>query len=170
LLRAPLDMKPIIETIELPIKKVNPILKEFKTFALRGNVLDLAVGVIIGTAFGKVVDSLVKDVLMPPLSILTGDIDLSNRFINLTRGHYRTLEEARAHNAPVITYGVFLDTVITFTIVAFAIFVMVRLINKIHHKPAPPSAPATKDCPFCLSSIPVGAKKCAHCTSDLNPA
>src|SRR3954471_9441563 len=132
-------MNPLIETIEVPIKKVNPILKEFKTFALRGNVLDLTVGVIIGTAFGKVVDSLVKDVLMPPLSILTGDIDLSNRFINLTGGHYQTLKEAKDHNAPVITYGVFLDTVLTFIIVAFTIFVMVRLINKLHHKPAPPA-------------------------------
>src|SRR6476469_231707 len=114
-------MNPIIEQIEIPIKKVNPILKEFKTFAVRGNVIDLAVGVIIGTAFGKVVDSLVKDVLMPPLSVLTGDIDLSNRFINLSLGHYHTLADARAHNAPVITYGVFLDTVLTFLIVAFTI-------------------------------------------------
>jgi large conductance mechanosensitive channel len=162
-------MNPLIETIEVPIKKVNPILKEFKTFALRGNVLDLAVGVIIGTAFGKVVDSLVKDVLMPPLSILTGDIDLSNRFITLSRVHYHTLKEAQDANAPVITYGVFLDTVLTFIIVAFTIFVMVRLINKIHHKSAPPPAPAMKDCPFCLSSIPVAAKKCAHCTSNLQP-
>lgn len=160
-------MKPFVETIEVPIKKVNPILKEFKTFALRGNVLDLAVGVIIGTAFGKVVDSLVKDVLMPPLSILTGDIDLSNRFIALSRHHYGTLAEARAANAPVITYGVFLDTVLTFLIVAFSIFVMIRLINKIYHKPAPPPAPAMKDCPFCLISIPAGAIKCAHCTSNL---
>jgi len=162
-------MKPIIETIEIPIKKVNPLLREFRTFAIRGNVLDLAVGVIIGTAFGKVVDSLVKDVLMPPLSILTGDIDLSNRFINLSGGHYRTLEEARAHNAPVITYGVFLDTILTFVIVAFAIFLMIRVINRIYHKPVPPPAPAMKDCPFCLSSIPAAAKKCAHCTSNLQP-
>jgi large conductance mechanosensitive channel len=163
-------MKPLIETIELPIKKVNPILREFKTFAIRGNVLDLAVGVIIGTAFGKVVDSLVKDLLMPPLSILTGDIDLSNRFINLSSGHYNTLAEAKAANAPVITYGVFLDTVLTFVIVAFAIFLMIRVINKIYHKPAPPAAPSMKDCPFCLSSIPAAAKKCAHCTSNLQPA
>jgi large conductance mechanosensitive channel len=162
-------MKPLIETIEVPLRKVHPILNEFKAFAIRGNVLDLAVGVIIGTAFGKVVDSLVKDVLMPPLSILSGDIDLSNRFINLSRGHYQTLQDARAHNAPVITYGVFLDTVLTFTIVAFTVFLMVRLINKLHHKPAPPAAPAMKDCPFCLSSIPAAAKKCAHCTADLRP-
>lgn len=160
-------MKPLIETIEAPIKKVNPILREFKTFAVRGNVIDLAVGVIIGTAFGKVVDSLVKDILMPPLSILTGDIDLSNRFISLSGGHYRTLQEAHDHNAPVITYGVFLDTVLTFIIVAFAIFLMIRVINKIYHKPAPPPAPAMKDCPFCLSSIPAAATKCAHCTSNL---
>jgi large conductance mechanosensitive channel len=162
-------MKPLIETIEVPIKRVNPILKEFKTFALRGNVLDLAVGVIVGTAFGKVVDSLVKDVLMPPLSILTGDIDLSKRFITLSRHHYATLDEAQKAHAPVITYGVFLDTVLTFIIVAFTIFVMVRLINKLHHKPAPPPAPAMKNCPFCLSSIPAGARKCAHCTSNLQP-
>jgi large conductance mechanosensitive channel len=162
-------MKAIIETIEVPIKRVNPILKEFKSFAVRGNVLDLAVGVIIGTAFGKVVDSLVTDVLMPPLSILTGDIDLSNRFINLSRGHYQTLKEAKDHHAPVITYGVFLNTIVSFLIVAFAIFLLVRVINKLHHKPAPPSAPATKDCPFCLSSIPAAAIKCAHCTSNLQP-
>lgn len=163
-------MNPLIETIEIPIKKVNPILKEFKTFAIRGNVLDLAVGVIIGTAFGKVVDSLVKDILMPPLSILTGDIDLSNRFINLSRHHYDTLADARDADAAVITYGVFLNTVLTFIIVAFAIFLMIRVINKVYHKPAPPPAPAMKDCPFCLSSIPAAAKKCAHCTSNLQPA
>lgn len=162
-------MNPLIETIEVPIKKVNPLYKEFKAFAMRGNVIDLAVGVIIGTAFGKVVDSLVKDILMPPLSILTGDIDLSNRFINISGGHYHTLKEAKAHNAPVITYGVFLNTIITFLIVAVAIFLMVRLINKLHHKPAPPPAPATKDCPFCLSTIPAAAVKCAHCTSNLQP-
>lgn len=163
-------MKQFIETIEAPIKKVNPIFKEFKTFAVRGNVIDLAVGVIIGTAFGKVVDSLVKDILMPPLSVLTGDIDLSNRFINVNSGHYQTLQEAQAHHAPVITYGVFLDTVVSFIIVAFAIFVMIRLINKLHHKPPPPPGPAMKDCPFCLSSIPAAAVKCAHCTSNLQPA
>jgi large conductance mechanosensitive channel len=162
-------MRPIIDTFEIPIKRVNPIIREFKAFAVRGNVLDLAVGVIIGTAFGKVVDSLVKDVLMPPLSILSGDIDLSNRFFNLSRGHYQTLQEARAHNAPVITYGVFLDTVLTFVIVAFAIFLLVRFINRIYHKPPPPPGPAMKDCPFCLSSIPAAAIKCAHCTSQLQP-
>lgn len=163
-------MNPLFETIEAPIKKVNPIFQEFKTFAIRGNVIDLAVGVIIGTAFGKVVDSLVKDILMPPLSILTGDIDLSNRFISLSREHYHTLDEARKANAPVITYGVFLNTILTFLIVAIAIFLMIRLINKLHHKPAPQLPPATKDCPFCLSSIPAAAKKCAHCTSNLQSA
>lgn len=161
-------MKPILDELA-PIKKVSPILQEFKAFAMRGNVIDLAVGVIIGAAFGKIVDSLVKDILMPPLSLLTGGIDLTHRFWNLPGNHFETLELAKAAKAPVIMYGVFLDSIISFVIVAFSIFMMVRTINKLHPKPVPtePVKPATKECPFCLSTIPEKAKRCSQCTSQL---
>jgi large conductance mechanosensitive channel len=149
-----------------PIKNVNPLLKEFRDFAMRGNVIDLAVGVIIGAAFGKIVDSLVTNVIMPPLSIVTGDIDLSDRVIILSR-HAMTLKEARDANPkiPMITYGVFLNSVISFLIVSFTIFICIRTINKLSHKPAPPPAPPKKDCPFCFSSIPLQATRCPQCTS-----
>jgi large conductance mechanosensitive channel len=162
-------MKPIIEELEKPIHKVSPILHEFKAFAVRGNVIDLAVGVIIGAAFGKVVDSLVKDVLMPPLSLLIGEIDLSNRYLNLSGKIFANLAEAKAASAPVITYGNFLNTIISFVIVAFCIFMMVRTINKLYPKPVPvePVKPATKECPFCFSAIAEKAKRCPHCTSQL---
>jgi len=151
-----------------PIKKVNPLLKEFREFAMRGNVIDLAVGVIIGAAFGKIVDALVTNVVMPPLSLVTGDIDLSDRVIILSTKTYATLAEAKAAHAPMITYGVFLNAVLNFLIVSFSIFICVRLINRIHPKPAPvPDAPK-KDCPFCFSSIPAQATRCPQCTSMLD--
>ena len=138
------------------------MLKEFKEFAMRGSVLDLAVGVIIGAAFGKVVSSLVEDVIMPPLGRLIGKVDFSNLYINLTGTHYDSWAEAKKNGA-ALSYGNFINTVISFLIVAFAVFLLVRSVNKWLPKPAPPVT--TKDCPQCAMPIPLAAKKCAHCTS-----
>ena len=138
------------------------MLKEFKAFAMRGSVLDLAVGVIIGAAFGKVVSSLVDDVLMPPLGRLIGKVDFSNLYINLSGTHYDTFAEAKAHGV-ALSYGNFINTIINFLIVAFAIFVLVRAVNR--WMPKPPAPVTTKDCPQCAMAIPVAAKKCGHCTS-----
>ena len=148
-----------------PIKNVNPLLAEFKDFAMRGNVVDLAVGVIIGAAFGKIIDSLVTNVVMPPLGIITGDIDLSDRVLVLSRQSFATLAEAKAAHAPMIYYGVFLNTVISFLIVSFTIFICVSTINKLHRKPEPAAEPLKKDCPFCCSSIALQATRCPQCTS-----
>jgi large conductance mechanosensitive channel len=142
------------------------VFKEFKEFALRGNVLDLAVGVIIGAAFGKVVSSVVDDIIMPPLGKLIGNVDFSSLFINLSGTHYDTLAEAKAHSAATLNYGIFINTIINFLIVAFAIFLLVRMVNRWVPKPAaPPPHPPTKDCPQCAMSIPASAKRCGHCTS-----
>jgi large conductance mechanosensitive channel len=141
--------------------------KEFKEFVMRGSVLDLAVGVIIGAAFGKIVSSLVDDVLMPPIGKLLGHVDFSNLFINLSENSYSSVAEAKAHGAPTLNYGVFLNTIINFLIVAFCVFVVVRLVNQWFKKPAPPAAATTKDCPQCAMSIPIQAKKCGHCTTQL---
>jgi large conductance mechanosensitive channel len=138
------------------------VLKEFKEFAMRGSVLDLAVGVIIGAAFGKVVSSLVDDVLMPPLGRLIGKVDFSNLYINLGETHYDTMAEAKAHGA-ALSYGNFINTIINFLIVAFAIFLLVRAVNK--WLPKPPAPVTTKACPQCAMQIPIAAKKCGHCTS-----
>ena len=139
------------------------MLKEFKEFAMRGSVLDLAVGVIIGAAFGKVVSSLVDDVIMPPIGRLLGHVDFSNLFLNLSDKSYETLAAAKAAGAPTLNYGTFLNTIINFVIVAFAVFLLVRSVNKWMPKPAAPVT--TKDCPQCAMPIPVTAKKCGHCTS-----
>jgi large conductance mechanosensitive channel len=139
------------------------VLKEFKEFAMRGSVLDLAVGVIIGAAFGKVVASLVEDVIMPPLGRLIGHVDFSSLFINLSSTHFDTLADAKAHSAPTLNYGLFINTIINFLIVAAAIFLVVRAVNRWMPKPAAPVT--TKDCPQCAMPIPVAAKKCGHCTS-----
>jgi large conductance mechanosensitive channel len=139
------------------------VLKEFKDFAMRGSVIDLAVGVIIGTAFGKVVSSLVEDVIMPPIGRLLGRVDFSSLFINLTDTHYDTLAEAKAHSAATLNYGIFGNTIINFLIVAFAIFLVVRMVNR--WMPKPPTPVTTKDCPQCAMAIPIAAKKCGHCTS-----
>lgn len=162
-------MKKIIEDFGKPIKKVNPILKEFKAFAMRGNVIDLAVGVVIGAAFGKIIDSLVKDIIMPPLGLLTGEVDLSSRFWNLPGKHFQTLEQARGAKAPVIAYGNFVNSILSFVIIAFAIFMLIRVINRLHPKPPPtaPVTPSTKECPFCLSTISLKATRCPQCTSQL---
>jgi large conductance mechanosensitive channel len=143
------------------------ILHEFREFAARGNVIDLAVGVIIGAAFGKIVSSLVKDVVMPPIGAVLGGIDFSEFYVNLSGAHYASLAEAQKAGAATINVGLFLNTCIEFLIIAFAIFVMVRLINELQRKPTAAEDPTTKDCPYCLSQIPIKATKCAHCTSDL---
>jgi len=139
------------------------VLKEFKEFAMRGSVLDLAVGVIIGAAFGKVVSSLVDDVIMPPIGRLLGHVDFSNLFINLSDKPYESLAAAKTAGAPTLNYGNFLNTIISFLIVAFAVFLLVRSVNKWMPKPAPPVT--TRDCPQCAMPIPVATKKCGHCTS-----
>jgi large conductance mechanosensitive channel len=141
------------------------MLKEFKEFAMRGNVLDMAVGVIIGAAFGKIASSLVDDIIMPPIGRALGRVDFSNLFINLSETHYATIPDAKAHGAATINYGLFLNTIVNFVIVAFAIFLLLRMVNRWLLKPAPAAAPTTRDCPQCLMAIPIAAKKCGHCTS-----
>lgn len=144
------------------------MLKEFKEFAMRGNVVDMAVGIVIGAAFGGIVTSFVGDILMPPIGLLLGNVDFSNLFISLSGGHFDSLAKAKAAGAATLNYGLFLNTVINFLIVAFAIFLLVRQVNKLKPKPAPaPPAPALKDCVFCFSSIPLQATRCPHCTSNL---
>ena len=140
--------------------------KEFKEFAMRGNVLDLAVGVIIGAAFGTVVTSLVNDVIMPPIGKLMGGMDFKDLFYPLSSVTYNSLDEAKKAGAPVIAYGNFLNTVINFLIVSFAIFLLVKQVNRLRG-PAPAAAPTTKDCRFCGMGIPLQASRCPHCTSDL---
>jgi len=142
------------------------MLKEFKDFAMKGNVLDMAIGVIIGGAFGKIVSSLVSDVLMPPLGLLMGKVDFSSLFINLSGTPQPSLTAAKAAGAPTINYGVFLQATFDFIIIAFVIFLLVKQVNRLK-KPAPTAAPTTKDCPHCLSAIPIKATKCAHCTSNV---
>jgi len=143
------------------------VLKEFKEFAMRGNVVDLAVGVIIGAAFGKIVSSLVEDVIMPPIGALLGHVDFSGLFINLSGKSYETLAAAKAAGAPTLNYGIFLNTVISFLIVAFAVFLVVHQVNRWTKKPEAPAAPTTKDCPQCAMTIPIAAKRCGHCTAQL---
>ena len=147
------------------------MMKEFKEFVMRGNVVDMAVGIIIGAAFGKIVSSLVSDILMPPIGLLLGNVDFSNLFVNLSGKSYATLAEAKAAGAATISYGIFINHIIDFTIVAFAIFVLVRQINRLKRQPgAVPAEPTTKECPFCLSNISLKAIRCPHCTSELkNP-
>ncbi|MEP6934902.1 MAG: large conductance mechanosensitive channel protein MscL [Nitrospirota bacterium] len=140
------------------------MLKEFKDFAMKGNVLDMAIGVIIGGAFGKIVSSLVSDVLMPPLGLLMGKVDFSSLFINLSGTPQPSLTAAKAAGAPTINYGVFLQATFDFIIIAFVVFLLVKQVNRLK-KPEPIAALTTKDCPHCLSAIPIKATKCAHCTS-----
>jgi len=142
------------------------LLKEFKEFIARGNVIDLAVAVIIGAAFGKIVTSFVDDIVMPPIGLLLGQVDFSNLFVDLTRAGVKTVEEAKAKGAPILRYGVFLNTVVNFVIIAFAVFMMVRLVNRIK-RPPPEEAPVVKDCPRCFTSIPLKAVRCPNCTSEI---
>ena len=142
--------------------------KEFKAFAMRGNVLDMAVGIIIGAAFGNIVSSFVADVLMPPIGLLLGKVDFSNLFVNLSGQNFPSLEAAKAAGAATLNYGIFLNTVIDFLIVAFAIFLLIKQVNRFTaKKEEAPAEPATKECPRCLSPIPIKATRCAHCTSDI---
>jgi len=144
------------------------MLKEFKEFTMRGNVLDMAIGIVIGVAFGKIVTSFVNDVVMPPIGLLLGKVDFSNLFIDLSGKSYATLAEAKAAGAATIKYGLFLNTVVDFVIVAFVIFLLIRQINRMKRQPeAAPAAPTTKECPYCLSSIVIKATRCPHCTSEL---
>jgi len=145
------------------------MLKEFKEFIMRGNVMDLAIGIIIGAAFGKIITSFVSDILMPPIGLLLGKVDFANLFITLSGTKYDTLKAAKDAGAPTINYGVFLGTIIDFLIVAFVIFLIIRQINRMKRQPEE-AAPETRVCPFCLSAIPLNATRCAHCTSDLKPA
>jgi large conductance mechanosensitive channel len=142
------------------------MISEFKEFAMKGNVLDMAIGIIIGAAFGTVVTSLVKDVIMPPIGLVLGKVDFANLFISLNGVHYDTLAAAQAAGAPTVNYGTFINTVISFLIVAFVIFLLVRKVNAMRSKPMPP-APNTKDCPYCKENIPLAAVRCSHCTSEL---
>jgi large conductance mechanosensitive channel len=142
------------------------MLKDFREFALRGNAVDLAVAVIIGVAFGAVVTSLVNDVMMPPIGKLLGGVDFSNLFVVLGSGTYASLEEAKKAGVPTLRYGVFLNTVINFVIVAFVLFLLVRTMNRLKREGPPPS-PTTKTCPHCDMTIPLKATRCPHCTSNV---
>lgn len=149
------------------------MLQEFKKFAMRGNVVDMAVGIIIGGAFGTIVKSLVDDVLMPPIGLMLGGVDFSNFFVTLKEGSaagpYASLSAAQEAGAVVVSYGVFINAVISFLIVAFAVFLLIRGINKMQEeKEAEPEEPTTKECPFCLSTIAIKATRCPHCTSEVS--
>ena len=144
------------------------MLKEFREFAMKGNVVDLAVGVVIGAAFGKIVDSLVKDIIMPPIGKALGGVDFSNLFLVLGGGGpFPSLKAAQDAGAATLNYGLFINAVIDFLIVAFAVFLVVKAVNRTMPKPAPAAAPATKECPHCLSAVPAKATRCAFCTSSL---
>lgn len=151
------------------------MMKEFREFAVKGNVVDMAVGIIIGAAFGTIVKSLVDDVLMPPIGLLLGNVDFSSLFIVLKEGAvagpYNTLADALAAGAVTLRYGTFINTIISFLIVAFSVFILIKNINRLkREKPAPAAAPTTKECPYCLSVIPLKATRCAHCTQELKTA
>jgi large conductance mechanosensitive channel len=141
--------------------------KEFRLFVLRGNVLELAVAVVLGAAFGRVVTSLVEDVLMPPIGLALGGVDFKNLYVDLSRAGYATLAEAQAAGAPTLRYGMFINTIVNFLIIAFTIFLIVRSINRMF---PPAAAPVTRDCPQCLSAIPLAARRCPHCTSEIAAA
>ena len=148
------------------------MLKEFKEFAMRGNVVDMAVGIIIGAAFGAIVKSLVDDVIMPPIGMLLGNVDFSNLFVVLKDGAaavapYASLADAKKAGAITVNYGIFINSVISFLIVAFAVFMLIRSINRLKKKEEAPAAPATKECPFCASAISIKATRCPSCTSEL---
>jgi large conductance mechanosensitive channel len=148
------------------------MLKEFKEFVMRGNVVDMAVGIIIGAAFGTIVKSLVDDVIMPPIGLLLGGVDFANLFILLRAGSpaapYASLADAQAAGAVTINYGVFINAVVSFLIVALVMFLLIRSINRLRREEeAPPAEPTTKECPYCLSTVPIKASRCPHCTSEL---
>ena len=146
------------------------MLEEFKKFAMRGNVVDMAVGIVIGAAFGKIVSSFVSDVLMPPIGLGMGGMDFSGLFLNLGSGTFPTLAAAKAAGAPTLNYGLFINTLIDFIIVAFALFMVIKAMNRLKKEEAPAKAPTTRPCPECLSEIPLAAKRCMHCASPVAPA
>jgi large conductance mechanosensitive channel len=142
------------------------MLKEFKEFAMKGNVLDMAVGIIIGAAFGKIISSFVADILMPPLGLLLGKVDFTNLFVTLSGGSFATLDAAKKAGAVTLNYGIFVNTCIDFLLVALAVFLLVKQVNRMR-VPAPAPAVTTKECPFCASAIPLKAKRCPQCTSEI---
>jgi large conductance mechanosensitive channel len=148
------------------------MLKEFKEFAMKGNLLDMAIGIILGAAFGKIISSLVADVLMPPIGLLLGKVDFSNLFLVLGDQTFKSLAEAKAAGAPTVNYGIFFNTILDFVIVALVIFLLIKQVNRLKREeaPAPAAAPTTKDCPYCLSAVALKASRCPHCTSDLKAA
>lgn len=145
------------------------MLKEFKKFAMQGNVLDMAVGIVLGMAFGKIVNSLVNDILMPPLGFLLGEVDFSSLYLNLSSTSYETLQAAQAAGAPTINFGVFINAVVNFLIIAFVLFLFIRQINRFRtpEEESKSVEPSTRECPYCLSSIPAEATRCSECTSEL---
>ncbi len=148
------------------------MLKEFREFAMRGSVLDMAVGIIIGAAFGTIVSSMVADILMPPIGLLLGNVDFSNLFVVIkagqTAGPYLTVQAAKDAGAVTLNYGLFINHIISFLVVAFALFMVIRSMNRLKKKSeAPPAVPTAKDCPFCATAIPIKAVRCPHCTSEL---
>jgi large conductance mechanosensitive channel len=144
------------------------MLKEFKEFAMRGSMLDLAIGIVIGAAFGRIITSLVSDILMPPIGLLLGGLDFASLFISLRGGSYPSVAAAKAAGAPTINYGIFLSAVVDFVIVALVLFLLVRQVNRMRSEPEP--TPTTKPCPYCLSTIPLKAVRCPYCTSELKAA
>jgi large conductance mechanosensitive channel len=146
--------------------------KEFKEFAMRGNVVDMAVGIVIGAAFGTIINSFVADIIMPPIGMILGNVDLSNMYIVLKEGKvagpYETIAAAKAAGAVTMNYGMFLNTIISFLIIAFSVFIVIRNINRLKRKEeAPPAVPTTKECPYCIAAIPIKAVRCPQCTSEL---
>jgi large conductance mechanosensitive channel len=141
------------------------ILSEFKQFALKGSVVDLAVGFVVGAAFGKIVTSFTNDILMPPIGLALGAVDFSNLFINLSSKHYDTIAAAKAAGAPTLNLGLFINTIIDFVIIAFVVFLIIKWLNQLVGEQ--PAAPTTRPCPYCLSAIAIGATRCPHCTSEV---
>jgi large conductance mechanosensitive channel len=145
------------------------MLKEFKKFIMRGNVVDLAVAVIVGGAFGKIITSLVNDVIMPPIGLLLGKVDFSNLYINMSGKTFANLADAQAAGAPTLNYGLFLNNVVNFLIVSFVIFIVIRAMNKLHKKEEIPVEVTTRECPYCMTEISKKASRCPHCTSEVKP-
>jgi large conductance mechanosensitive channel len=144
------------------------MLREFREFAMRGNLLDMAIGIVIGAAFGRIISSLVNDVIMPPIGLVLGGFDFANLFVALRGGPFASVAAAKAAGAPTINYGVFINTIVDFIIVAFAVFLLIRGINRMRREPE--ATPTTKSCPYCVSTIPLAAVRCPHCTSELKAA
>jgi large conductance mechanosensitive channel len=146
------------------------VFKEFREFAMRGNVIDMAVGIIIGASFGAVVNSLVGDIIMPPIGVLLNNVDFTSLFVTIREGTvpgpYISIAAAKAAGAVTVNYGVFVSTIVSFLVVAFSVFLLIRSVNSFKRKETPPP-PSTRECPYCLSAVPVGAVRCAHCTSEL---